>query len=367
MDLFDENIKTEYIADITDECIEQKRDIEGYNYNMFQSTIIKDNIEYYCERINVNSELNINGINGLFFSNNRDDKTRFEGVQIDTEDPRLFICNDKIYVIFNAISPFTGYARSMAISEYDHFNPIHLRIGNDNEREHIIEKNWSPCVVNNKLYLIYLFDPLIVLHYDFNSEGICWIEYKQKPEIAIASINTKDICLRGSSSFIPLFNGFLGELYIGLCHSYICKNDQYYYFAYLCILNVTEWKIVYISKPIACKSLLTDTITKYKDTDIICNYNRYYYKHTYLGTTHSIDINVIYPTSIYKSNEKDGKEEYLNEFVIILNLNKYSLKNKMIINFAAILQKIIETDSYTELQSWDEIVKNSSMELILSI
>ena len=362
MDIFDTNIKTEFISDITDDNYEQKREIPGYNYNMFQSMIIKDGIEYYCERINVNSEFNINGSNGLFFSNNRDDNTRFEGAQIDTEDPRLFICNDKIYVIFNAVY---GNTRSMTISEYDHFNPVFLRIQSDNEHDYNnkIEKNWTPCVVGNTLYLIYLFDPLIVLHYDFNRDGFCRIIYKQDPETNISSIEINKKSLRGSSIFIHFFHGCLGELYIGLCHSYINKDDHYYYFAYLCILNVTKWKIVYISKPIACRSLLTDNITKYKDTDIICNYNRYYYKNTHFGNVHSIDISVVYPTSISKIKNEDDKEEY----IIILNLNKYSLKNKMMIDDVSILQKIIETDSLDALQLWDEMVKNSSMELILSI
>ena len=154
MDLFDTNITTEFIADITNEFIEQKKQINGYRYNMFQSTILKDGNEYYCERINVESERNINGINGLFFSNNKNNDTRVEGTEIDTEDPRLFIYKDKIYVIFNAMSPFPGYKRSMAISEYDNFHPVFLQI--EEEEQHLIEKNWSPCVVNNQLYLVYL-------------------------------------------------------------------------------------------------------------------------------------------------------------------------------------------------------------------
>ena len=45
MDVFDTNIKTEFISDITDDNIEQKREIPGYNYNMFKSMIIKDGIQ----------------------------------------------------------------------------------------------------------------------------------------------------------------------------------------------------------------------------------------------------------------------------------------------------------------------------------
>lgn len=364
MDLFDENITTEFIADITNDKIEQKREIEGYQYNMFQSTIIKDNIEYYCERINISSNRSLNGIHGLFFSDNNSNNrhSRFEGKDLDTEDPRLFICNNKIYVIFNTVSPFSGHKRSMAISEYDHFHPIYLRIQSEDEqdKEQRTEKNWSPCVVNNQLYLIYLFSPLIVLHYDFNSEGICTIHYKQNPTLKIQSIHTPDKCLRGSSTFIPFINSFLGELYIGLCHSYIYKNDQHYYFGYLCILNVTKWEILYISKPIAFRSLLTDNISKYKDTDIICNYNRYYYKNTYFNHMESTDITVVYPTSIYTISDENDNETYN----IILNLNKYSLKNKLILNSVEILQKIINMDLNNCIYDWDDIIKKYSLELI---
>jgi hypothetical protein len=367
MDFFDKHIQTEFLSDITNDFIEKKREIDGYNYNMFQSTIIKDGIEYYCERINVNSEINNNGVNGLFFANNKDDITRFEGKHIDAEDPRLFICNNKIYVIFNAIHPMQPNKRYMAISEYDHFDPIYLKIKGENENDHEnkIEKNWSPCVIDNKLYLIYLFDPLIILHFDFNSDGFCYITYKQNPDMDISSINISNKCLRGSSNFIPYVSGVLGEFYIGLCHSYINNDDQHYYFAFVCIINVTEWKIVYISKPIACRSVLIDNITKYKDTDIICNHNRYYYKNTFNGNTHSMDIHVVYPTSIYKLFDSNDEE-----YIIILNLNKYSIKNKMTIDNIAILQKIIEQFSPSfpiNEDSWENIVRKYSMDLLISM
>jgi hypothetical protein len=152
----------------------------------------------------------------------------------------------------------------------------------------------------------------------------------------------------------------LGELYIGLCHSYICKDNQHYYYAFLCILNVTKWEIVYISKPIACRSLLTDTISKYKDTDIINNFDRYYYKNTYDGSLLFIDITVVYPTSIYPVSQDSG------EYMIILNLNKYSLKNKITIDYVAILQQIMTEDSEPKPKLWDDIVRQYSMDLINS-
>jgi hypothetical protein len=354
MDLFDENITTEFVADITNDFIDQKQQINGYKYNMFQSTIIKDGYEYYCERINVESERNINGINGLFFSNNKNNHTRVEGIEIDTEDPRLFICNDKIYVIFNAISPFN--TRSMAISEYDNFQPVYLQI--EDETQHIIEKNWSPCVVNNKLYLIYLFDPLIILHYDIDiGTGFCKTIYKQKPELLIKDIYTPGICLRGSSSFIPFQHE---NLYIGLCHSFIYKEEeQYYYHSYLCVLDVLSWKIVYISKPIACKSLITDKITKFLDTDIILNYNRYYYKCN--GYDKHIDITVVYPTSFYREDTNPNP----NKYMMVLNLNKYSLKNHITIDSVAILQQIKEQEpEQKDNPSWDTIVRKSAFDLV---
>jgi hypothetical protein len=161
-------------------------------------------------------------------------------------------------------------------------------------------------------------------------------------------------------------NSFLGELYIGLCHSYIYKDDQYYYYAFLCILNVTKWEIVYISKPIACRSQLTDTISKYKDTDIINNFDRYYYKDTCDGCIRYTDITLVYPTSIYpvsSSPELGDSSDFLIEYMIILNLNKYSLKNRMRIDYVAILQQIL-MKSNTQTSGWDDIVRQYSMDLI---
>jgi hypothetical protein len=159
-------------------------------------------------------------------------------------------------------------------------------------------------------------------------------------------------------------DSYLGELYIGLCHSYIYKDDQYYYYAFLCILNVTKWEIVFISKPIACRSLLTDTISKYKDTDIINNFDRYYYKDTCDGSFRYTDITLVYPTTIYPI---DSLIDSVGEYMIILNLNKYSLKNKMTIDYVAILQQIMMDDARPKPISWDDIVQQYSMDLMNSL
>ena len=121
---------------------------------------------------------------------------------------------------------------------------------------------------------------------------------------------------------------------------------NHYYHPYLCALDVLSWKIVYISKPIACRSLTTDIITKYLDTDIIFNYNRYYYNTEY--GTNSIDISVVYPTSFYEQD---------NEYRMILNLNKYSLKNTIKIDHVAILEQKQEPQ-------WDKLVREYSSALI---
>jgi hypothetical protein len=72
-----------------------------------------------------------------------------------------------------------------------------------------------------------------------------------------------------------------------------------------------------------------------------------------------IDITVVYPTSIYRENNDDD-----DVFIMILNLNKYSLKNKLILNIVEILQKIIEKSDSNMNNDWDDITRNYALSLI---
>ena len=113
-----------------------------------------------------------------------------------------------IRIIFNILNTET-WGRTICISDYENFFPIRLSI--KDEKINNIEKNWTPFVKDNKLFFIYSYDPLIVLSYDFNSEGVCNIIYKENN----VTIPFDFKYIRGSSNLIQLCD----EYYIGFVHS----------------------------------------------------------------------------------------------------------------------------------------------------
>lgn len=102
--------------------------------------------------------------------------------EFSPNDPRLFVYGEKTYVLFND-HDYLGQERvgdrAMYLGELieDKSGPklIHVRKLNFPESEeyynlqHVsyrCEKNWTPLVKNDELYLIYLLDPLVVLSVD---------------------------------------------------------------------------------------------------------------------------------------------------------------------------------------------------------
>jgi hypothetical protein len=114
----------------------------------------------------------------------------------------------------------------------------------------MIEKNWTPLIKDDKLYLIYMFDPMIVVRYDFNSEGICELIYKQEGTVFPIIGNCY---LRGGSPLIPLGDGH----YFGLCHSRIVSSHTNvggyaypYYLPHMIVVDTNAWKVIYLSNPL---------------------------------------------------------------------------------------------------------------------
>ena len=281
-------------------------------YAFYKSICIKDNLEYYCERVN------IDGKNGLLKSNNFNDNIELCGFDLQAEDPKLCLINNKIFIIFNILNTET-WGRTICISDYENFYPIRLSI--KDEKINNIEKNWTPFVKDNKLFFIYSYDPLIVLSYDFNSEGVCNIIYKENN----VTIPFDFKYIRGSSNLIQLCD----EYYIGFVHSTIFTNRlniggyKYpYYFPFLILLDTQKWKIVYLSNPLLDANV-------YNENDWHC---------------------VNYPTSI---NYIQG-----DEYIVTFNINQNNaLKYKL--NF-------FEPDKQEDEIDWNEIIRNESIKTIKS-
>jgi len=278
------------------------KDIDHQNniYAFYKSICVKDNLEYYCERVN------IDGKNGLLKSNNFNDNIDLCGFDLQAEDPKLCLINNKIFIIFNILNTET-WGRTICISDYENFCPIRLSI--KDEKINNIEKNWTPFVKDNKLFFIYSYDPLIVLSYDFNAEGVCNIIYKENNTTLPFDFKY----IRGSSNLIQLCD----EYYIGFVHSTIFTNRlniggyKYpYYVPFLIIIDTKNYKITYLSEPISFNLNPNEKIKTVNN--IIFDENEWHC--------------VIYPTSINKIKEK--------EYLVSLFINdRFSLKYKLEIDF----------------------------------
>lgn len=225
---YSQEIHTKFMDNITG-------NYNNVNYCMFKSICYLNGICYSCERINKN------GKNGLYFTKNDSENYRECAFDIEGEDPRFFILNNDVYVVFICLSPYQYQQRCIGLTKFDEWNPFFLQVENMNKN--VIEKNWAPFVKDNKLYFVYNYDPLIILHYDLNPEGICNIVFKQ--DDFTLPIDTSTTYLRGGSNLIHYKN----EYYIGGCHSRIYKNCFEHY-THIILLDTKKWELVYVSKPV---------------------------------------------------------------------------------------------------------------------
>jgi hypothetical protein len=234
---YTQDIYTKYIDNITGK--------HNVDYCMFKAECYLNNVKYNCERINKNNK------DYLYFS--KSDKINIieKSFEIEGEDPRIFIFNNNVYVIFITFSPYPGQSRCVGITLFDEWKPIFLQL--KNIKHNSIEKNWSPFVNNNKLYFVYNYDPLIIIHYNFNDKGICNIVYVQ--DNVKLPINTSKTFLRGGSNLIQ----YKDHYYIGGCHSRIhCGCYQHY--SHIILLDTLKWKIVYLSKAVMYNYTLNDKL-----------------------------------------------------------------------------------------------------------
>ena len=224
---YSKDIHTKYIDDITGNY--------SSNYCMFKAECYLNNIKYNCERVNINNR------NGLYFMRSDWEIPKQHAFDIEGGDPRIFILNNQIYVIFVCLSPYKCQKKCIGITLFNNWNPNFLQI--DNMKYNIIEENWAPFVKDNKLFFVYNYDPLIIIHYDFNTNGICNVVYKQD-NISLP-LDTSNMYLRGGTNLIE----YNDHCYIGGCNSIIYNKCEQHY-TNIILLDTLKWKIIYLSKPI---------------------------------------------------------------------------------------------------------------------
>ena len=223
---YSQEVHSKYIGNVTG-------NYDNVNYCMFNALCYLDGITYSCEKIGKK-----NGMIGLYFKRDdqRDDQSNYreEGFDISACDPRIFILNNTIYVVFISDSPYENKEYCIGITPFNEWKPTFLQV--ENMKNNNIEKNWAPFVKDNQLYFVYNYDPLIIIKYDFNSSGICKVVYKQGNCSLL--IDTESIFLRGGSNLLHYKDGY----YIGGCHS---RG-----YTHIILLNTNRWELSYVSKPV---------------------------------------------------------------------------------------------------------------------
>jgi hypothetical protein len=279
---YSQDVHTKFIDNITTPHDSSVR------FSMFKSECCLDDIYYSCERVNKH------GRNGLYFKRDDWPSYREHAFDIQGEDPRIVILKQQVYVIFTCEVNYKHLHRGIAVTHFDHYNPILLKIRND--KFNSVEKNWAPFVKDDKLYFVYNYDPLVIIHYDFNSEGMCDIVFAQ--ENTVFPINTSNKYLRGGSNFIAYTDSntdteYTNRYFIGGCHSRV-HHKGIHYNTHIILLDTIDWKIVYISKPVMY-TFPHQYLNKINGTDIL--------RHESILPYHSNNLHIIQaPCSMYTVN-----------------------------------------------------------------
>jgi hypothetical protein len=177
------------------------------------------------------------------------------------EDPRSFFVNGVLYVLHN--NNING-GRDQFIYNNATRNACRMSMApGDPLTLGIIEKNWSPlvkptricganpqqpgdCTVTDELYMVYTVDPLWVLKCDPNSCK-CATVFRDTSANTRA-VNTHSLCLRGSSSFIPLDPGVSDSMYLAFSHSNLLfTEDAPLYRTQAIVISTDPWRIVAIT------------------------------------------------------------------------------------------------------------------------
>ena len=266
-------IQSTFVADVT-----SKYSAEETHYSMFRALTIdpkskslrrersygKNNnsiiaLDYYnsitylsAERVGIKNDRR-----GLFFTSgvyadfNGSKASHNYGFDIAAEDPRIVTVGDKAIVAFTINTGRTSdqhwmyHQRWMAISYFDTFNPVTLKVPGIEEGQSFVEKNWMPFSKNNSLHFIYSIDPLVILRCD-PSHPECIIVHMD--EGVSLPLNTESTFLRGGSNLVPVSD--TDERYfIGGCHTYFTWKYRYYLYVVI-LLDTVEWKVIHVTKPL---------------------------------------------------------------------------------------------------------------------
>ena len=168
---------------------------------------------------------------------------------VGPEDPRAFQLQGKPYLVFHTVIPTSNQGNFTRITptlwDIEEERPIILTLPHNlmtDTAGRIMEKNWIPVILNNTLYIVQYFDPMLVMRCFV--DGNC--QYVHTADFSYV-MNKGHGVLRGGTPFVP----YRDEYHIALAHCrftrYIGKRHANFYTAHLVLLDTTTFRIVYIS------------------------------------------------------------------------------------------------------------------------
>jgi predicted GH43/DUF377 family glycosyl hydrolase len=183
---------------------------------------------------------------------------------ISFEDPRAFVWRNDLYVMHNQ-SCFSDHTWSTSIV-LGRFNSgsieqlqvpafgQNLNLAAINGAPAAYEKNWTPTVVGDDLFMVYQINPLVVIKYDDASRSWLQIETDQTSR----PIPYKTF-ISGSTPLIP----WRDDEYIGLFHTYekFGDNKRLYSMGFYTV-DINRWRLTGISH----RPTLTAWKNRWRDT-----------------------------------------------------------------------------------------------------
>lgn len=163
------------------------------------------------------------------------------GVDPGPQDPRCFRLNGDLCLVFNQLRS-DGFRRMHLYNITTGGGSRQLRIAQRAEKK--VEKNWTPFVMHGKLFLIYLFAPLVILDCNVDN-GQCQVAFAD-------STGKHNLLMRGGSpaveTAVGTFTGYLHSVK-PLPHNHQfnrdnlplpARNTPFVYRAHRFILKVDE-------------------------------------------------------------------------------------------------------------------------------
>lgn len=182
---------------------------------------------------------------------------------VSFEDPRAFVWRDNLWLMHvqAALDPELGWSACTVLARLGADGEVvSLDVPNVGRNHNLacadappaIDRNWTPAVVGDDLYLIYELNPLTVFR--LSQSGVWEQVCRQDPWISGWTTY-----LSGGTPLVP----WKGSEYLAAFHTYNMKaRSQRVYSMGFCSVNVSSWRVVRVSSA----PVLTAASSRFWDT-----------------------------------------------------------------------------------------------------